>query len=104
VTPMSMPAALKPNRGLGPFVALDDLLSTAKDAETGQRGYLLTEDPKYLEPYGAAKSALRAKLDKIADLTADNPRQQSRIAMLRRISTQRSRSFRRRSTSNEHGR
>jgi CHASE3 domain sensor protein len=30
------------------------LLSTLKDAETGQRGFLLTGDQKYLEPYDAA--------------------------------------------------
>ena len=30
---------------------LQDGLSTVKDAETGQRGYLLTGDEKYLEPY-----------------------------------------------------
>jgi signal transduction histidine kinase/CheY-like chemotaxis protein/CHASE3 domain sensor protein len=66
------------------IVALDELLSTAKDAETGQRGFLLTNDPNYLQPYNAAKSALAAKVDAIAELTVDNPRQQSRIAALRR--------------------
>jgi len=33
---------------------LKDGLSTVKDAETGQRGYLLSGDEKYLEPYGQA--------------------------------------------------
>src|SRR5439155_25869208 len=30
--------------------ALEGVLSTLKDAETGQRGYLLTQDENYLEP------------------------------------------------------
>ena len=30
---------------------LDDLLSELKDAETGQRGFIITGDQKYLEPY-----------------------------------------------------
>jgi CheY-like chemotaxis protein/signal transduction histidine kinase/CHASE3 domain sensor protein len=64
--------------------ALDDLLSTAKDAETGQRGFLLTGEPKYLEPYNAAKSAIAAKIDAVAELTQDNPAQQARIASLKR--------------------
>ena len=32
-------------------VGLDDVLSNLRDAETGQRGYLLTGDERYLEPY-----------------------------------------------------
>ena len=32
-------------------VGLDDVLSNLRDAETGQRGYLLTGDERYLDPY-----------------------------------------------------
>ena len=35
------------------------VLSTTKDAETGQRGFLLTGAERYLEPYTAAQSRLR---------------------------------------------
>ena len=31
------------------------ILSTAKDAETGQRGFLITGDERYLEPYKMAQ-------------------------------------------------
>ena len=31
--------------------ALEQLISTLKDAETGQRGYLITGEPRYLDPY-----------------------------------------------------
>src|SRR6188768_552414 len=34
--------------------ALETLLSTLKDAETGQRGYLLSADEQYLQPYQTA--------------------------------------------------
>ena len=36
------------------LTALEDVLSTVKDAETGQRGYLLTGKDSYLDPYNAA--------------------------------------------------
>ena len=36
------------------LTALEDVLSTVKDAETGQRGYLLTDRESYLDPYNAA--------------------------------------------------
>jgi PAS domain S-box-containing protein len=41
---------------------LEALLSTLKDAETGQRGYLLTNKPSYLEPYEAARLRLSGEL------------------------------------------
>ncbi len=66
------------------IVALDRLLSNAQDAETGQRGFLLTNDEKYLEPYNAAVRAIPAMLDEIGQLTSDSPAQQARVAELRR--------------------
>jgi CheY-like chemotaxis protein/CHASE3 domain sensor protein len=53
------------------------LLSTLQDAETGQRGYLLTGDEKYREPYDRAKiefpaniGSLRQLMTKSTDATA----------------------------------
>src|SRR4029079_2666946 len=43
------------------------LLSTIRDAETGQRGYLLTNDPNYLGPYDAALRELELRLQALAD-------------------------------------
>ena len=65
------------------IVALDELLSTAKDAETGQRGYLLTNAERYLAPYYSAKSTMSAKLDEVAALVSDNPAQVAALARLR---------------------
>ena len=57
--------------------------SLIKDAETGQRGYLYTEDSKYLAPYNSAISQIDPHIDELARLTADNPPQQERISRLR---------------------
>ena len=58
---------------------LEGVLSDLKDAETGQRGFLLTGDEHYLEPYLAATVAVHQKLADVRDLTKDNPRQQRRL-------------------------
>jgi signal transduction histidine kinase/CHASE3 domain sensor protein len=65
------------------IMALDELLSSAQDAETGQRGFLLTNNEKYLEPYNSALLAIPPRLDEIAELTSDNPAQKPRIAALK---------------------
>ncbi len=66
------------------LMALDELLSTTQDAETGQRGFLLTGDNRYLEPYEAAVSAVGTRLDIISTLTRANPVQQGNLTALRR--------------------
>jgi PAS domain S-box-containing protein len=43
----------------------EQLLSTLKDAETGQRGFVITGDEKYLELYNTALARLPADLDKL---------------------------------------
>lgn len=58
---------------------LEGLLSTLKDAETGQRGYLLTDDPTYLAPYTDALERLHTEVARVKELTADNAEQQSRL-------------------------
>ncbi len=58
------------------------LLSTVKDAETGQRGYLLTRAPSYLEPYNAAGKRLDADL---ARLDAAPPADRETAILIRRI-------------------
>src|SRR5215470_11836786 len=68
---------------------LADLLSLLKDAETGQRGYLITGDgylitgeESYLEPYKGALPALKATLANVKKLTGDNSNQQRRLAAI----------------------
>jgi len=61
---------------------LNALLVNLNEAETGQRGYLLTEDREYLRPYWKAQSSVRRDLQDLRRLTADNPRQQQRLQAL----------------------
>src|SRR5882672_312257 len=61
---------------------LDAVLSSLQDVETGQRGYLLTGDEKYLEPYQNGLGKIDASLKEVRRLTVDNPRQQSRLDTL----------------------
>jgi two-component system, sensor histidine kinase and response regulator len=55
---------------------LESLMSSLKDAETGQRGYLLTGRDPYLEPYRPARIAIKDDFDKLKVLTSDSPQQQ----------------------------
>lgn len=61
---------------------VESISSQLKDAETGQRGYLLTDQLTYLEPYENGISKLRNTLRNAKELTIDNPRQQERINQL----------------------
>jgi CHASE3 domain sensor protein/anti-sigma regulatory factor (Ser/Thr protein kinase) len=61
------------------------VLSDLKDAETGQRGYLLTGDRSYLQPYYAGKSALTHDMDALRALTRDNLSQQRRVDALQAL-------------------
>ncbi len=47
-----------------------DFLSALKDAETGQRGYLLTGDEAFLEPYLTVRANLRGQLGKLRQLAS----------------------------------
>ena len=47
----------------------EDLLSALRDAETGQRGYLLTGDEAFLEPYLAVRDSISGHLEKLRQLT-----------------------------------
>ena len=58
---------------------LANLLSLVKDAETGQRGYLVTGEPSYLEPYNAAILAIDGEVARLIKLTADNARRQAEL-------------------------
>jgi signal transduction histidine kinase len=52
------------------------------DAETGERAYIVAGDPQFLEPYNGAQRDVNAKLDRLRDLTSDNPVQQRRLQYL----------------------
>jgi methyl-accepting chemotaxis protein len=58
---------------------IDMLMSQVKDAETGQRGYVITGDEQYLEPYNNALTAMPAAIGELRRLTAAFPEQQKRV-------------------------
>ncbi|RYE82524.1 MAG: hypothetical protein EOO75_20575, partial [Myxococcales bacterium] len=58
------------------------------DAETGQRGYLLTGDRAYLVPYLAAAPALAEQVDSLERSVSDNPGQRLHLATLRAAARQ----------------
>ena len=64
---------------------LNVTLSTLKDAETGQRGFLLSDDTVYLRPYHGAQDRALATIDQVQSLTRDNPVQQENVKELRDV-------------------
>lgn len=64
------------------LTGLGELLSGMKDAETGERGYVITGEPGYLEPYNEARDLVDQKLKLLRDLTSDNPLEEQRLEVL----------------------
>ncbi|HET9377171.1 MAG TPA: response regulator [Chthoniobacterales bacterium] len=62
---------------------LDRLLDSLIDLDGGQRGYLLTTDETFLRRVNVAERAIPDQLDKLEQLTADNPVQHQQIPLLR---------------------
>ncbi len=65
-------AALLRTRANAEIFQADRLLSELRDAETGQRGYVLTQDENFLEPYLAVLPNVRAHLDELRQLTQND--------------------------------
>jgi PAS domain S-box-containing protein len=59
------------------------LISSATDAETSERGYLVTGSAEYLEPFQSAVQNVNQALDEVRRLTSDNREQQRRLADLK---------------------
>ncbi len=64
---------------------LSDMAARLVDAETGQRGFLLTGDDAYLEPYHAAMKSIDQVLAELKNSTADNPVQQKHVPELEQL-------------------
>ncbi len=64
------------------LLQLSETESLLKDAETGQRGYLYTGEPRYLQPYNLAITQVNNHIQKLAELTADNADQLSNVERL----------------------
>jgi signal transduction histidine kinase len=68
---------------------LQTILIDITEAETGQRGYLLTGDKRYLAPYIAGVSHVHGDIEMLRELTSDNPRQQEGARQLDTLITSR---------------
>jgi CheY-like chemotaxis protein/CHASE3 domain sensor protein len=66
----------------------ESLLSTLKDAETGQRGFLLTGREAYLAPFLDAKHILPGEFSGLAALIGDDPGQRTRLETLKALATE----------------
>lgn len=64
------------------LMQIEILVSTLKDAETGQRGYLLTGIDNYLDPYTDALQHINGYEQELRALTRDDPLQQRRLDTL----------------------
>jgi signal transduction histidine kinase len=64
--------------------SLNRVLQNVLDAETGSRGYLLTGDPRYLEPYNAAVADIGQQLDALRLIYTPNADEFTTLAQLTR--------------------
>ena len=73
-------------QSLGLAHAVEGVLSTLKDAETGQRGFLLTGTERFIEPYTAALATLPRQIADARLLAKDSPAELQRLNDVERIS------------------
>ncbi len=65
------------------ITGLSNVMGAMKDAETGQRGYMLTGDDKYLRPYTVAIPRIETEFETLEKLTSANADQHERLKTLR---------------------
>jgi two-component sensor histidine kinase len=58
------------------------LLLSLVDAETGQRGFLLSGDPDFLAPYNRAETSVPDQMDELERLTAGDPQLEAHVAVM----------------------
>jgi CheY-like chemotaxis protein/CHASE3 domain sensor protein len=63
----------------------EQILVSSVDAETGARGFIITGEENYLEPYTNSKAKLAEHLNKARGLTKDNPAQQENIESIQKL-------------------
>ncbi len=80
-------SAARVTRGLETLEQLEGVLSTLKDAETGQRGFLLTGGESYLGPFNEANAELGPRLARLQVLLV-NPDQRLRLEQVRSFASE----------------
>ncbi|MFB3388907.1 CHASE3 domain-containing protein [Flavobacterium sp. LAR06] len=74
-------------------IQLEQLMSAIKDAETGQRGYIITRNNRFLTPYLYSRDKVNASFVTLKKLTVDNAVQQKNLEYLFKLIIQRFVSF-----------
>ncbi|MBC7569001.1 MAG: response regulator [Spirosoma sp.] len=67
------------------LIEAETVMSLMKDAETGQRGYILTLDTRFLQPYIGSYERVNASYGRLRKLTADNPNQQASLNQVKTL-------------------
>ena len=62
---------------------LTSIRTKVAEAQSGQRGYIITGLPSYLDPYEKAKASIQGDLQRLAALTRDKPIQKARLESMR---------------------
>ena len=68
---------------------LDAVLSATKDGESGQRGYLISNDAAFLEPYRGARERAVGHTEELMTLVREEPEQRHDVALLKDLVQQR---------------
>ena len=64
---------------------LDQVLIGSLNAETGARGFVIADDESYVVRFNASKSTLFQHIERVRELTRDNPAQQKNIDTIERL-------------------
>lgn len=73
------------SRGFSVIGSIERSMATITAAEAGHRGYLLTGDTDYLEPYYAARASYGKQFSELRMATDDNPEHQQRLDQLKEL-------------------
>ena len=79
-------------------VQLEQIFSYLKDAETGQRGFIITNDSLYLEPYIESRESINNSFAELKELTKENDFQQNKLKDLSSLIDKRLNNFERSSS------
>jgi signal transduction histidine kinase/CheY-like chemotaxis protein/CHASE3 domain sensor protein len=67
------------------LIEAENIISFIKDAETGQRGFIITTDERFLKPFLESESKIAFSYDRLSNLTIDNPLQQKNLQELKSL-------------------
>ena len=67
------------------ITSLREIQALLNDGQAAKRGFLLTGDERYAEPYVQARAVLPARLRALRELTRDNPAQQRRVETIEEL-------------------